>query len=177
MNTGQCVLCLKPEAEFIANKVVKKDLTNQQAAKELGVSLDIWLSHYELHVRQKLITSIAHDIVPLKEGLLEKIKEGMKSMNRVITLTEQIHKSLLNNKSNQENTRLIMAYATLEKNVISGLKELAILEGDVNTATQINIQNNTVKVDKLMAIVLEDSTPAQAASILKKLETVVIDAN
>ena len=36
----------------------------------------------------------------------------------------------------------------------------------------INIQNNTLKVDKLMNIIMEEATPAIKENILKRLETI-----
>ncbi len=173
MKSGQCVLCLKPSSEYIANKVVKKEITNEQAAKEMGVNLPEWIAHYELHVRNKLVNMIAHDLEPIKKNFLDKIEKGTESMNRLISLTKQISNKL-ENENNQMNTRLISAYAQLEKNVISGLKELAILEGDINAATTIHIQNNTIKIDKLMSIVMEDAPPEFKKVILKRLESVTV---
>ncbi len=169
MKPGQCVLCIKSESEYIANKVVKKDLTHEQAAKELGVGLPEWVSHYELHVRNKLVTALSQDITAIKTNFLDKVKTAHESLDRLIRTTEGIHKRL-DLHENQDNTKLIMAYATLEKNVISGLKECAILEGDISTATTINIQNNTIKVDKLMAVVLEVADPKTQTLILQKME-------
>lgn len=169
MQSGQCTICLQPGAEYIADKVVKKELTNEQAARELDVSLATWLIHYENHIRKKLLNNIVHDIEPIKNNLLDKIKKAKESMERLISLTEKISKNL-ENEGNQENTKLIMAYATLEKNVISGLKETAILEGDINTASTINIQNNTIKIEQIMAIVTEDAPPAFKEIILQRLK-------
>lgn len=171
MGSDQCQICLMPEAAYVENKVTKKDLSHEQAAKELAVDLPKWLAHYELHIRNKLVNAIAKDIEPMKIQLLDKIQEAKSSMERLIGTTQQIHK-LLENKDNQMNTRLISAYASLEKNVITGVKELAILEGDITNATQINIQHNEIKIDKLMSIVMEDATPAQQTKILKKLEEI-----
>lgn len=168
MKSGQCVLCVRTESIYIADKVVSKKLTNEQAAKELGVGLPEWVSHYELHVRKKLLTAIVTDIEPIKKNLLNKIEKGTESMNRLISLTEQISTNL-QDEHNQMNTRLIAAYAQLEKNVITGLKELAIMEGDINSATTINIQNNTIQVDKLMAIVMEDAPPAFKEVVLERM--------
>ncbi len=172
MKSGQCVLCLKPESEYIANKVVKKDMSHQQAAKELGVGLPEWVSHYELHVRNKLVTALSQDIENIKDNFLDKVKTAHDSLDRLIRTTEGIHKRI-ELKENMDNTKLIMAYATLEKNVISGLKECAILEGDISAATTINIQNNTIKVDKLMGVVLEVAPPETQRLILKKMEELV----
>ncbi len=170
---GQCLICVRSESQYIANKVVKKELSHEDAAKELSVKLPEWLSHYELHVRRKLINVIANDIEPIKNNLLNKIQEGTESLNRVIKLTKSIS-SKLENEDVQRNIRLIQAYAQLERNVISGLKELAILEGDISVATTVNNYNNTVKVDKLMSIVMEDATPAFKENLLKKLEVLEV---
>jgi len=169
MKSGQCVLCLKPESEYIANKVVKKDLTNEQAAKEMEVSLPEWISHYELHVRNKLVNVLAHDIEPIKRNLIDKIGKGTESLNRLIGLTEKI-RTKLESEKNQTDTRLISAYAQLEKNIISGLKELAILEGDISVATTVNIQQNVLMVDKLMSIVMEDAPPAFKEVVLERMK-------
>ena len=165
------MLCLKGESEYIANKVVKKELTNEQAAKEMGVNLPEWISHYELHVRNKLVNIIAHDLEPIKKNLFDKILKGTESMERLISLTEKISEKL-KDVNIQGNVKLISAYAQLEKNVISGLKELAILEGDITAATTINVQNNIIKVEELMAIVMEDAPPAFKNIILKRLENI-----
>jgi len=172
MKPGQCLLCIKSESEYIANKVVKKELTHQQAANELGVGLPEWVSHYELHVRNKLVTALSQDIEGIKDNFLDKVKTAHDSLDRLIKTTEGIHKRI-GLKENQDNTKLIMAYATLEKNVISGLKECAILEGDISAATTINIQNNTIKVDKLMAVVLEVAPPETQRLILQKMDELV----
>ncbi len=168
---GQCTVCLMPEADFIAQKVIKKDLTDQQAAKELNVKLRDWLTHYELHVRNKIITALSNDkeIEVMKDSFIDKIKEARESMSRVITLTKQIA-SRLEELDNQKNLRLIQTYAGLEKNVIDGIKTLALLEGELSTATTINIQNNTLKVDTLMNIIMEEATPAVKENILKRLK-------
>ena len=171
--TGQCQLCLKSEAEYIANKVVKKELTNVEAAKELNVSMSDWIAHYELHVRNKLVTAISMDIEPIKKNLLDKIKEGTESMGRLIMLTKDISKKL-SSENVERNVKLIQTYATLERNVITGLKELAILEGDISTATTINIQNNTLQVDKIMSIVMEDAPEDFKRKLLLKLEKIPI---
>lgn len=168
MKPGQCILCLKSESEYIANKVVKKDMSHVEAAKELGVSLPEWVSHYELHVRNKLVTALSQDIDSIKTNFLDKVKTAHNSLDRLIKTTEGIHKRV-ELKENQDNTKLILAYATLEKNVITGLKECAILEGDISAASTVNITNNTIKVDKLMAIVMEDAPPDLQEKILKKL--------
>lgn len=171
MKSGQCVICLKSEASYIENKVVKKELSHEAAAKELKVGLPEWVSHYELHVRNKLVTALSKDVDTIKDNFLDKVKTAHASLDRLIQTTEGVHKRL-KDKDNQENTKLIMAYATLEKNVISGLKECAILEGDITAANTINITNNTIKVDKLMAIVMEDAPPELQKKILKKLESI-----
>lgn len=170
---GQCQLCLKSEAEYIASKVVKKELTHQEASKELEVSLPDWIAHYELHVRNKLVNAISMDIEPIKKNLLDKIKEGTESMDRLITLTKNISQKL-SSENIERNIKLIQTYATLERNVITGLKELAILEGDISTATTINIQNNTLKVDKIMSIVMEDAPEDFKRKLLSKLEAIPI---
>ncbi len=171
--TGQCMLCLKGESEYIASKVVKKELTHAEAAKELSVSLPDWISHYELHIRNKLVNAISLDIEPIKKNLLDKIKEGTESMDRLITLTKSIS-SKLESENVERNIKLIQTYATLERNVITGLKELAILEGDISTATTINIQNNTLQVDKIMSIVMEDAPEDFKRKLLLKLEKIPI---
>ncbi len=171
--TGQCRLCLRSEAEYIANKVVKKELTNVEAAKELNVSISDWIAHYELHVRDKIVNAISMDIEPIKKNLLDKIKEGTESMDRLIQLTKNISEKLVG-ENVERNVKLIQTYATLERNVITGLKELAILEGDISTATTVNIQNNTIKVDKIMSIVMEDAPEEFKRKLLKKLEILTI---
>lgn len=176
MPPQQCVLCVKPEAEFIAFKVSKQELSPTQAAKELGVTLPEWVTHYELHVRDKLVNAIAHDIEPFKDGLIDKIKEARASMIRVITFTKDISEKL-KNKDIQGNIKLIAVYATLEGNIMKNLKDLAILEGDISTATTINIQNNTLKVDAIINIVMEDAPPELQAKILKKLKNLTPNAN
>jgi len=162
-----------PEADYIANKVVKKELTHELAASELNIKLPEWVAHYELHIRKKLINSIAQDIEPFKNNLLDKIRAGTESMNRVIKLSTDIAKKL-ENSDVQKNVRLISAYAQLEKNVISGLKELAILEGDIQQAGTINNYNNTLKIDKLMSVVMEDAPPEFKEKLLLKLETLEV---
>jgi len=170
---GQCQLCLKGEAQYIANKVVKKELTHSDAAKELHVSMADWIAHYELHIRNKLVNAISLDIEPIKKNLLDKIKEGTESMDRLISLTKNISEKL-SGENIERNIKLIQTYATLERNVITGLKELAILEGDISTATTINIQNNTLKIDKIMSIVMEDAPEDFKRKLLAKLEAIPI---
>ncbi len=171
MKPGQCMLCLESKTEYIANKVVKKELTNEQAAKELEVPLTEWIAHYELHVRNKLVNIIAHDLEPIKKNFFDKILKGTESMERLIGLTEKISKKL-EDEDIQRNVKLIATYAQLERNVISGLKELAILEGDFKQAETINVYNNTIKIDKLMAIVMEDAPPDFKDIILRRLENI-----
>ena len=171
MKPGQCLLCLEPKTEYIANKVVKKELTNEQAAKELEVPLSEWIAHYELHVRNKLVNIIAHDLEPIKKNFFDKILKGTESMERLIGLTEKISKRL-ENEDIQRNIKLIATYAQLERNVISGLKELAVLEGDFKQAETINVYNNTIKIEKLMAIVMEDAPPDFKDVILRRLENI-----
>ena len=173
MKPGQCMLCLEGSTVVIDNKVVKKELTNEQAARELNVSLTEWIAHYELHVRNKLINVIAHDLEPIKKNFFDKIEEGTDSLKRLISLTEKISQKL-EDENIQGNTKLISAYAQLEKNVISGLKELAILEGDIHAATTINIQNNTLQVDKLMAIVMENAPPSFKKIVLERMDALTV---
>ena len=172
MQGGQCLICLNEFAESIANKVTKQELTHEQAAKELRVSLPAWVAHYELHVHNKLVTAIATDVVAMKDNFLDKVKLAHDSLDRLINMTQKIHKLV---EKNSDNTKLIMAYATLEKNVINGLKECGILEGDFKTATTINIQQNVLKVDTIMAIVMEDAPPDIQEKILKRLSAIKIE--
>ena len=169
--TGQCVACIRPEAEYLASKVTKKNLSHEKAAAELGMDINDWVSHYELHVRQKLSTAIVNDVEGIKDSFLDKVKEGQASLNRLIKMTTSIHKKL-EDKDIQSNLKLIQAYTALESNVIRGLKELAVLEGEIQTHTTINIQNNTVKVEKLMSTVLEVLPPKYQELILQKVESV-----
>lgn len=176
LKPGQCLICIKPEAEYIANKVVKRELTNEQAAKELDVKPSEWISHYELHVRKKLLTAISNDMEPIKKLYLDKVKEGTDSLDRLIKLTKSIS-TRLENEDSQKNLRLIQTYAILEKNVINGLKELAILEGEIHNATNVYHQTNIIKVDKIMSIVMEEATPELKKRILGKLEAIAPSAN
>lgn len=173
MKPGQCMLCLEGSTVVIDNKVVKKELTNEQAARELNVPLPEWIAHFELHVRNKLLNVIAHDLEPIKKNFFDKIEKGTESLKRLISLTEKISKKL-EDENIQGNTKLISAYAQLEKNVISGLKELAILEGDIHAATTINIQNNTLQVDKLMAIVMENAPPSFKKIVLERMDALTV---
>lgn len=166
---GQCTICIAEESDYIANKVAKKDLTHEEAARELGVKVDEWIAHYELHVRRRLVNAIATDIESIKDQLIDKIQEGQKSIRRVINVTDGIYKRLSENEDVQKDVKLIQAYASLEKNLMSGLKELAILEGDISAATTVNHYHNAIKVDKLMAVVMEDAPPEFKNKLLKKL--------
>lgn len=170
MNTGQCLLCLKSGSEYIADKVTIKELTHKQAASELGVDIATWISHYELHIRDKLITAIATDIEPIKSNLIDKIKEGTESVTRIINLTKSISKRL-ESEDAQKNMKLIQTYAQLENNLMNSLKGLAILEGDIGQATTVNIQNNIIKVDTIMSIVMEEASEEFKNKILERLKT------
>ncbi len=178
MKPGQCQICLKDEAEYIAAKVTKKDLTPEQAARELGVPLTEWVAHFELHIRNKLTTAIVTDIESIKAGLLDKIKEGTESVTRLLKVTKDLYKKL-ENEDNQKNYKLLQIYATLEGNSIKAIKELAVLEGDITQASVVHIHNNTLKVDKLMNIIMEEvKSPKDKESILLRLETLkVTNAN
>ena len=168
---GQCIICIMPEAEWIANKVVKRDLTPEQAAKELDVTLPEWVAHFELHIRNKLTNAIALDIEPIKNNLLDKIKEGTESVTRLLEITKKIHEKL-KDENNQKNYKLLQIYATLEGNSIKAIKELALLEGDITSASVVHIHNNTLKVDKLMNIIMEEvNSPKDKEKILLRLET------
>lgn len=167
--SGQCEVCLLPAAEYVANKIIKESLTQEQAARECNVSLSDWVVHYELHVRNKIVNAIATDIEPLKDSLVDKIKEAQGSVTRVLNLSKSIYDKLMI-VENQENTKLISAYAMLEKNSMLSLEKLAVLEGDISQATTINIHNNTLKIDAVMGIILEDAPPELQTKILNKLK-------
>ena len=169
MTIGQCTICIKPESIYIANKVATKKLSHEQAAIELDVKLPDWVSHYELHVRDKLITAIAQDIEPIKKNLLDKIQEGTASIERVIKVTKSIALQL-ENKDNHTNYKLIQAWSGLEKNLIGGLKELAILEGDINVASKHIHYHNELRIDTIMAVVMEDAPEDFKRILLKKLD-------
>jgi len=171
---GQCIICLNEAAEFVANKVQKQELSHEQAAKELGVSLPAWVAHFELHIHNKLVTAIATDVTAIKDNFMDKVKLAHESLTRLINTTEKIHKKL-ESGNNLENTRLIMAYAALEKNVITGLKECGMLEGDFKTATTINIQQNILKVDAIMDIVMQVATPDIQEKILTALSEIKVE--
>lgn len=176
MPIGQCLICINEAAEFVANKVVKQELTHEQAAKELGVSLPAWVAHYELHIHNKLVTAIATDVTAIKNNFLDKVKLAHDSLDRLINTTQRIHK-LVEEGDNQMNTKLILAYAALEKNVINGLKECGILEGDFKTATTINIQHNVLKIDAVMDIIMADAPPDLQEKILERLSKIKVNTD
>ena len=168
---SQCKVCLIEAAIIVDGRVTNKELTHDHAAKELGVSLPEYISHYELHVRGKLVNALSMDIEPIKDGLISKIQAAHKSLDRLLNVTQMIYDKLSNDE-NIDNVKLITAYASLEKNVMTGLKDCATLEGDINTATQINIQHNEIKVDTLMSIIMEDAPPELQSKILKKISAI-----
>ena len=175
MKPGQCQICLMDEAGYIENKVLKNEMSYETGARELGVKLPDFVAHYELHIRNKLVTAIAKDkeIEVYKNNYKDKVFLAHESLDRLLMTTKQIHQLLLS-EDNKKSTKLITAYAALEKNVITGLKEVAFLEGEINVASTINVQYNEIKFDKVMSIVLEHSTPIQQAHILKAIEDVQV---
>lgn len=174
LRSGQCGICIISGADVIANKVMKGDLSNEAAARELDVPLVDWILHYENHIRNKVMNSIATDIEPIKENFLNKIKEGQESVSRVITLCKNIYKKL-EDEDYQRNVRLILAYVQLEKVAMANLEKLSILEGEISQATTINIQHNTLKFDTLMSIVMEDAPREFKEKLLTKLEAIPIE--
>lgn len=167
-----------PEAGYISNKVAKNELNSNQAAKELGVTIPEWLEHYELHVRRKVMTAIANndEVKGMANNVIDKIKEGQDSLQRLIDVTKPIYEKL-KHEENQDNIKLIQAYAQLEGNVMRNLKELAVLEGEIQNSLTINYTNNVIKAEKLISVVLESAPPMYKKELLKQLDKLEIVAN
>lgn len=164
-----CKLCSNEMVDIVDRKVVRRDISLPKAAKELGVSLESYTGHYHNHVKNPLVQSISNDISPIKAGLEDKLKAAHDVLNDLLKITKDINEKL-QNKSNQENTKLIMAYVALARTMISGLKEVAILEGTFTEAKDININHNEIKTDVLINIVMEEATPELQLRISKRLE-------
>ena len=171
----ECRVCANELMRPIEGEVMAAKMSHGQAAKEAGVSLNTWTMHYENHVRRRMLATVTPtEIMNVKKYTFDKIEEAGRVLDRVITHCGRISK-VLEREENEENTKLISAYVQLEKTAISGLKDLAVLEGEIKNAGTINIQNNIINVDKLMSIVMEEAPVDVKARILERMEKVNLE--
>ncbi len=169
MNSNQCVICIEPDAEYIGSKVAKHDMTDSEAAKHYGVNERIWAAHYEQHVFRKLVNALSTDIVPLKEIVIEKTKMVAESCDRLRKIVLQMSEKALLSKD--IDSREILALGQMERNLVQTVKDLALIQGELNEGTTINIQNNIVKAEKLTNIMMENACPTCKGVFLNKLQT------
>lgn len=168
-------MCADPLVRAIEARVGSNELTHAKAAKEAGVSINTWTMHYENHVRRRMLCSISDsEIENVKKYTFNKIEQAGKALDRIIKHCNRVS-NVLEREENQENTKLISSYVQLERAALSGLKDLATLEGEIQNASTINIQQNIINTDKLMSIVLEEAPIDVKARILERVEKVKLE--
>ena len=175
MGLMECRVCAEVKNRAIEGEVMSGKLSHKKAAEEAGVGINAWTMHYEQHVRRPVLSSIGQgEIEAVKKYTFDKIEEAGKALDRVIKHCHRISK-VLESEENETNSKLISSYVQLEKTALMGLKDLAVLEGEINNASTINIQNNIINTDKLMAIVLEEAPIDVKARILERVEKVKLE--
>jgi len=171
---GECSCCLMEGIEYINAKRVKQELSDNQAALECGVTLKYWLIHIETHVRKPFISALAQNIEPTAVVFLNKVELVRQSVERIEEVVKDVHKKIIDNPKEFDH-RLIASWTGLEKTLVENVKSLALLSGDIVQGTQINIQQNIIKADAIMAIVMEEATPEMKGKILQKLKLLKVD--
>jgi hypothetical protein len=170
MNSNQCVICIAPDSELVNAKVAKHDMTDKEAAEHYGVTLRIWAAHYESHVLRKLVNALSTDIVPLKEIVIEKTHIVAESCDRLRKIVLQMSEKILTDE--ETDSKDILAMGQMERNLAQTVKDLAQLQGELNSGDTINIQNNIVKAEQLTNVMMENACSACKGLFLKKLETI-----
>ena len=166
-----CEVCTKEEKDYIDLRVAKREISDQEAAKELGVSYREYAAHYENHVRRRLVTAVSTDIFPLKELVVEKIHTVSEAVDRLRKMAVILHERYLMNQDEYD-SKDILAMGKIERNLAETVKDLAQLQGELTTGDTTNIQINIQKAEKLMEIVMETAPPDYKKFLLQKLEVV-----
>lgn len=177
LNTNQCIVCVHEDADYINSKVAKQEMTDEQAAKHFGISVRIWAAHYESHVLRKLVSALSTDIVPLKKIVINKVDMVSESCDRLRRVILEMNEKLLKREDGEVDSKDILALGQMERNLAQTVKDLAHIQGELNTGDTINIQNNVVKAEKLTNVVMENACPACKRIFLDKLETVKLETN
>lgn len=169
MLATQCTICILEDAEYIASKVGKHEMSDKEAAIHFKVSERIWAAHYEEHVRKRIVNALSTEIVPLKEIIIENVNIVSESIDRtrkvILFMSEKI---LLNMED--FTAKEILALGQMERNLVQSVKDLAMLTGDLTTGDTTNIQINIEKAEKMTSIVMENACSTCKPLFLKKLE-------
>lgn len=165
----QCPVCVREDHEYIDAKVAKTEMTDQEAAKHCGVSYRVYAAHYYEHVMTSLVNALSTDIMPIKEIVVDKINTVSESVDRlrklVLTMSDTVY------KENKFDNKTIQSIVSLERSLTQTVKDLAIIQGEITMGDTVNIQQNIVKAEKLMNIVMEDACHVCKENFLKKLES------
>lgn len=171
---NECPCCLLEGIEYINTKRIKQEISDSQAAVECEVSLRKWLIHIETHVRKPFISALAQNIEPTTVVFLNKVELVRQSVERIEEVVKDVHKKIIDNPKEFDH-KLIASWTSLEKTLVENVKSLALLSGDIVQGTQINIQQNIIKADAIMAIVMEEATDEMKSKILQKLKLLKVD--
>ena len=165
----QCPVCVRGDCSYIDSKVAKHEMTDKEAAEYFGVSYRVYAAHYHEHVLTSLVNALSTDIVPIKEIVVDKVNVVAESADRLRKVVLLMSEEVLNDKRFDHKT--IQSIVSLERSLTQTVKDLAIIQGELKMGDTVNIQQNVVKAEKLMNIVMEDACHVCKDNFLKKLET------
>ena len=158
LTVGQCKCCIIDGIEVVDNKVLKRELTESEACKELGVKTRDYIIHYENHVRNKITTALANDVEAMKTNLLDTVATVTSSIERTQSICIEVFAELKDNVL--DNEKMLAIYNGLEKSIADNVTKLASLTGELNEAQQINVQHNVINIDKIEGKMMENLCPA-----------------
>jgi len=170
MIATQCAVCVHEDAEYIGTKVAKKDMSDVDAAKHFKVSERVWAAHYEEHVRKRIVNALSTDIVPLKEIVVEKVAMVSESCDRLRKVVLFMSEQILLVKPENFDSKEILALGQMERNLVQTVKDLAMIQGELNSGDTVNIQVNIEKAERFSAIMMENACSKCRPVFLRKLE-------
>lgn len=159
----QCVFCNHENRENLESKIINGELSQEEAAKIIGVSRQAVNNHIRNHLARSIALAVENKEVNLSAGL--NVIEELQAINRE---TKAILEEARNSKT-KDNRLALRAIERLEKQL--ELQEKVL--GHLKEGTTINLQLNTEYLE-VKAIILDvlEKYPAARDEFLGRIADV-----